>query len=75
MLRVLTSVVRTPHHADPDTGRAWARVSARLNEPRLTLHLERRPAALPRGRVWLAAGAGALAAGALIVIVWWLESH
>jgi len=30
MLRALTSVVRAPDDADPDTGRAWARVSARL---------------------------------------------
>jgi hypothetical protein len=74
-LRTLMSVVRSPDDAGWETSRAWSRVSARLNEPRLTLHLDRGPPALQRGRLWLAAGAGSLVAGALIVIVWWLESR
>jgi hypothetical protein len=75
VLRALTSAVRSNDDAGWDTGRAWSRLSARLNEPRLTFHLDRRPTALARGPVWLAAGAGAVAAGALIAIAWWLESH
>ena len=71
MLRALTSVVRSNDDAGWDTRRAWSRFSARLHEPRLTLHLDRWPAAPSRGRVWLAVGAGTLAAGALIAIVWW----
>ncbi|HEX7977023.1 MAG TPA: DUF4974 domain-containing protein [Gemmatimonadaceae bacterium] len=70
-LRALTSVVRSPDDAEWNTARAWSRISARLHEPRLTLHLERRSTAPSRGRVWLAASAAAFVAGALVVIVWW----
>jgi hypothetical protein len=71
-LRVLSSVVRPPSDVGWDTGRAWARVSARLHEPRLSLHLDRRPAAPSRSGVWLAAAAGALVASVVIAIAWWL---
>lgn len=71
MLRDLTSVVRNPKHADWDTGRAWARISARLDEPLLTLHLERRPPAPTRARAWITVGVAVVAIGALIVFVWW----
>jgi transmembrane sensor len=70
-LRALSSAVRSSGDADWDTSRAWSRISARLEEPRHSLHLDRRPVSRPRGRVWLVVGAGALAASALIVIVWW----
>jgi len=69
---VLSSVVHTPPNDGWDTSRAWARVSARLHEPRLSLHLDRRPAAPSRYRVWLAAAAGALVASVVIAIAWWL---
>ena len=71
-LRVLSSVVRAPSTAGWDTGRAWSRVSARLSEPPLSLHLDRRPAAPSRSRLWLVAAAGALVACVAIAIAWWL---
>jgi len=71
-LRALASVVCAPADSGWDTSRAWSRVSARLQEPRLALHLDRRPAASPRFRLWLAAAAGALVASAVIAIGWWL---
>jgi anti-sigma factor RsiW len=71
-LRALTAVMCAPADSGWDTSRAWSRVSARLHEPRLSLHLDRRPAAPPRFRLWLAAAAGALVASAVIAIGWWL---
>src|SRR5439155_10451835 len=71
VLRALSSTVRSSGDADWDTGRAWSRVSARLHEPRFSLHLDRPPVDHSRGRVWLVAGAVAAAAGALIAFVWW----
>jgi hypothetical protein len=71
-LRVLSFVVRAPSDAGWDTGRAWSRVSARLQEPRLSLHLDRRPATPSRFRVCLAAAAGALVASVVIALAWWL---
>jgi hypothetical protein len=71
-LRALASVVCSPANSRWDTGRAWSRVSARLHEPRLSLHLDRRPVAPHRFRIWLAAAAGAVVASAAIGIAWWL---
>lgn len=71
-LRALASVVRTPADAGWDTSHAWSRVSARLQEPRLSLHLDRRPVAPHRLRLWLAAAAGAIVASVAIAIAWWL---
>jgi transmembrane sensor len=69
MLRALSSAVRTADEEHWDTGRAWSRVSARLQDPqRLSLYLERRPSSGPRGRVWLVAGV--IAATVLVLIVW-----
>ena len=73
-LRALSSVVCSPLDSGWDTGRAWSRVSARLHEPRLSLHLDRRPAAPPRLRMWLAAAAGAVVASVMIAIAWWLTA-
>jgi transmembrane sensor len=70
-LRALSFAVRSSA-VGPDVGRAWSRVSARLEDPpRFSLHLERRPAGRHRGRVWLVAGAVVAAASALILILWW----
>lgn len=69
MLRALSSVVRTADDEYWDSGRAWSRVSARLQDPpRLSLYLERRSSRGPRGRVWLVAGV--IAATALALLVW-----
>jgi ferric-dicitrate binding protein FerR (iron transport regulator) len=73
-LRALTSVVRTPDGADWDTRRAWSRFSPRLDEPRLSLYLDRRPSTSKRERVWYAAAVGALATGVLMAIAWWFAA-
>jgi ferric-dicitrate binding protein FerR (iron transport regulator) len=73
-LRALASVVRPSDDADWDTCRAWSRFSTRLNEPRLSLYLDRRSSTSRRERVWYAAAAGALATGVLVAIAWWLAA-
>ena len=71
LLRGVSDAVRAPDSAEWDVGRAWSRVSARLQEPRFAMHLDRRAMHRPRGRVWVAAGAGVSVAVALLGIVVW----
>jgi len=71
LLRGVSDAVRSPDSAHWDVGRAWSRVSARLQEPRFSMHLDRRRIRHSRGRVWLVAGVGAGVAAALLVTVVW----
>ena len=76
LLRGVSDTVRSPDSAHWDVGRAWSRLSARLQEPRFSMHLDRRRIRHPRGRVWLVAGIGAgVAAALLVTVVWAPASH
>jgi transmembrane sensor len=71
LLRGVSDAVRSPDTADWDVSRAWSRVSARLHEPRSSMHLDRRAMRRPRERMWLIAGAGVGVVGVLLAIVVW----